>query len=138
MKIAIIDDQEEIQYSVSRILKKSKHKTFTFDGFEYDIIFTIKEEDIDLLIVDVMLSEEYSGIDLIKKLRKEGVHKPIILMTAYTTPSNMIEASKIGIKDILQKPFRSEDLLNLVNKYNNTDKCPTTLYLTAQIRMINH
>ena len=38
-------------------------------------------------------------------------------MTAYTTPTNMIEASKIGIKDILQKPFDEKQLLELVEKY---------------------
>ena len=43
-------------------------------------------------------------------------------MTAYTTPTNMIEASKIGIKDILQKPFDEAELMNLVDKYLHFSK----------------
>jgi len=120
VKIAIIDDQEEVRYSVSRTLKKVKYETFTFDGFEEDIENTIIDENIDLLIVDVMLSDDFSGIDLIKRFREGNIKQPVILMTAYTTPTNMIEASKIGIKDILQKPFTSEELKNMVAKYQST------------------
>jgi len=118
MKIAVIDDQEEIRYSVSRTLKRAKYDTVLFNGLEQYIASQIKEEHVNLLIIDVMLSEDFSGIDLIKNLRKNDIKLPVILMTAYTTPTNMIEASKIGIKDILQKPFTAEELKNLVKKYD--------------------
>ncbi len=118
MKVAIIDDQEEIRYSVSRILKKAKHKTFVFDGLEENIAEIVISENIDLLLIDIMLSEDFSGIDLIKNLREKDIKQPAILMTAYTTPTNMIEASKIGVKDILQKPFTSDELNSIVKKYD--------------------
>ena len=118
MKIIVIDDQEEIRYSVSRILKKVKHQVSSFSGLEDDIADILIEASADLFVVDVMLSETFSGIDLIKDLREKGLKQPIILMTAYTTPTNMIEASKIGIKDILQKPFTSDELKVFVDKYD--------------------
>ena len=68
MKIAIIDDQSEIRYSVSKILKRAGHDTLLLSGLEFDIIKQIKDSSIDLLIVDVMLSEDFSGIDLLKLL----------------------------------------------------------------------
>jgi len=122
MKIAVIDDQDEVRYSVSKTLKRAKYDTVLFDGLEHDIASQIKEENVNLLIVDIMLSEDFSGIDLIKNLRKSGVKLPVILMTAYTTPTNMIEASKIGIKDILQKPFTADELKNLVKKYDKKNE----------------
>lgn len=131
MKIAVIDDQKEVRYSVSRILKKDKHTVFTFDGFEENLSNTIIEECIDLLIIDVMLSDDFSGIDLIKNFRSENIKLPIILMTAYTTPTNMIEASKIGVKDILQKPFTLEALRKFVQKYNIAKS--ENIILTKQI-----
>jgi len=122
VKIAIIDDQDEIRYSVSKILKRVKYETVLFDGLEADIAVHIKEKQIHLLIIDIMLSDDFSGIDLIKKLRKNGIKLPVILMTAYTTSTNMIEASKIGIKDILQKPFTADALKNLVKKYDEKNE----------------
>ncbi len=119
MKIAIIDDQQEIRYSVSKILKQHDHTPLQFNGLEDSLDETLEEQGIELLIVDVMLSENFTGIELIKKFKNRGLNLPIILMTAYTTPSNMIEASKLGIKDILQKPFDQTQLIGLVNKYQN-------------------
>ncbi len=117
MKIAVIDDQKDIRYSVSKILKKDNHQTFLYSGLEVDVVKSIKENSVDLLIVDVMLSDTFSGIDLLKILRQNSFEQPAILMTAYTTPTNMIEASKIGIKDVLQKPFTKEELKKIVDKY---------------------
>ena len=122
MKIAIIDDQSEIRYSVSKILKRVGHDTLLLSGLEFDIIKQIKDNDIDLLVVDVMLSEDFSGIDLVKNLIRQGIKLPVILMTAYTTPTNMIEASKIGIKDILQKPFTPDELKEMIKKYDEKDE----------------
>ena len=122
MKIAIIDDQSEIRYSVSKILKRVGHDTLLLSGLEFDIIKQIKDNDIDLLVVDVMLSEDFSGIDLVKNLIRQGIKLPVILMTAYTTPTNMIEASKIGIKDILQKPFTPDELKEMIKKYDEKNE----------------
>ncbi len=127
MTIGIIDDQDEIRYSVSKILKRSKYNTILFNGLEDDIAKQINDRDINLLIVDVMLSEDFSGIDLVKNLREQGIKTPIILMTAYTTPTNMIEASKIGIKDILQKPFTANELKDTVKKYDEKNDSYTKL-----------
>lgn len=127
MTIGVIDDQNEIRYSVSKILKRAKYNTDLFNGLENDIVKQINEKEIKLLIVDVMLSEDFSGIDLIKSLREDGIKIPVILMTAYTTPTNMIEASKIGIKDILQKPFTPDDLKEVVKKYDDKNSSYTKL-----------
>ncbi len=131
MKIAIIDDQDEIRYSVSKILKRAKYDTLLFDGLEDDIAQQIKDEKINLLIVDVMLSDDFSGIDLVKILREKDINLPVILMTAYTTPTNMIEASKIGIKDILQKPFTADELKEVIKKYD--EKKDTYIKVKDQI-----
>jgi len=119
MKIAIIDDQQEIRYSVAKILQRNQHTPLQFNGEEFELSLMIEEQGVELLIVDVMLGENLTGIDLIKQFKKAGLNLPIILMTAYTTPTNMIEASKIGIKDILQKPFDESQLLELVEKYTH-------------------
>ena len=120
MKIAIIDDQSEIRYSVAKILQRYNHIPLQFNGEEFGLEVTFQEQGVELLIVDVMLSDNFTGIDLVKSFKKHGLKLPIILMTAYTTPSNMIEASKIGIKDILQKPFDEAQLMALVEKHVQT------------------
>ncbi len=122
MNIAIIDDQEDIQYAVEKILKKEGHTCYGFYGNEADLIDAFEVFDIDLVIIDMMLEYSLTGLDISKKLKEHDFHIPAIMITAYTTPSNMIEASKSGITDIIKKPFSSQDIIETVNKYKENTK----------------
>ncbi len=119
MNIAIIDDQEDIKYAVEKILKKDGHTCYGFKGNEDDLIDGLNVFEVELIILDMMLENGLSGIDIIEKIRKNSLNTPIIMITAYTTPSNMIKASKSGIIDIIQKPFSANDIIQTVNKYNS-------------------
>ncbi len=119
MNIAIIDDQEDIQYAIEKILKKEGHTCYGFYGNEKDLIDGFEVFDIDLVIIDMMLDDSLTGLDVLHKLREHNFKIPTIMITAYTTPSNMIEASKSGITDIIKKPFSSKDILEIVHKYKN-------------------
>lgn len=119
MNIAIIDDQDDIKYAIEKILKKDGHTCYGFCGNEDDLIEGLNVFDVNLIILDMMLEDGLSGIDVIENIRKNSLNIPIIMITAYTTPSNMIKASKIGIIDIIQKPFSASDIIQTVNKYNS-------------------
>ncbi|MBN2964942.1 sigma-54-dependent Fis family transcriptional regulator [Sulfurospirillum sp. T05] len=121
MRIAVIDDQPDIRYSVAKILKRHGHESIAFDGTEAELCETLSSQGIELLIVDVQLGVELSGIDIIRELKKTS-QMPIILMTAYTTAQNMIEASKLGVQNILKKPFDEEALMELVAPYEEHAK----------------
>jgi len=122
VNIAIIDDQEDIQYAVEKILKKEGHTCYGFYGNEADLIDAFEVFDIDLVIIDMMLENSLTGLDVSKNLKENGFHIPTIMITAYTTPSNMIEASKSGITDIIKKPFSSQDIIETVSKYKEDSK----------------
>lgn len=117
MKIAIIDDQDDIKYAIEKILKKDGHTCYGFCGDEEDLMEGIQIFDIELIILDMMLENDLTGLDVIKQIKDAKLNIPIIIITAYTTPSNMIEVSKAGIIDIIQKPFSATDIIQTVNKY---------------------
>lgn len=127
MKIAVIEDQDEIRFSVSKILKKEHHSVLELTGSEENIIATLEAFDMDLLILDVMLEANHNGIDILKKLQANSRDISVVIMTAYTTPENLIEASKLGVDDILQKPFQKKELLELLGKYNKKISVNKTL-----------
>lgn len=122
MTIVIIDDQEEIRYSLSKVLKREGYDTVEFAGDEEGIIDEIKRLKPSLAIVDVMLGENLSGIELSRSMQNAKLGIPIVLITAYTTPSNVIEASRVGVKEILQKPFDPEELRSIVHRYAKTGR----------------
>lgn len=125
MRIAVIDDQPDIRYSVTKILKRHGHEPIAFEGTEVELCQTLSTQGIELLVIDVQLGVELSGIDIVRELKK-SVQIPVILMTAYTTAQNMIEASKLGIQNILKKPFDEEMLMEMVEPYAVHTKEETT------------
>lgn len=122
MQIAIIDDQADIRYAVEKMLSKQGHTCYGFSGSEEDLLEGIDVFEIDLIILDMMLENSLTGIDVLEKIKKASYQIPTILITAYTTPSNLISASKSGIIDIIEKPFSTQDILEVVNKYKKEDK----------------
>lgn len=122
MNIAIIDDQEDIQYAVEKILKREGHTCYGFYGNEEDLIDAFKVFDIDLIIIDMMLEKSLTGLNVIQNLKEHNFNIPTVMITAYTTPSNLIEASKAGITDIIQKPFSAADIIEVVNRYRDDSK----------------
>lgn len=117
MNIAIIDDQDDIKYAIEKILKKDGHTCYGFFGNENDLIDGLKVFEVDLIILDMMLNDGLTGLDVIENIKNSNLDTPIIMITAYTTPSNMIKASKAGVIDIIQKPFSAKDIIETVNKY---------------------
>ncbi|MFH1138034.1 MAG: sigma-54 dependent transcriptional regulator [Pseudomonadota bacterium] len=58
----------------------------------------------DLILLDVRLPDE-NGLDVLKKLRAEGLDAPVIIITAYGSISEAVTAMKLGAFDFLGKPF---------------------------------
>jgi len=122
MNIVIIDDQADIRYAVEKMLSKKGHTCYGFCGNEEDLIEGIEVFDVDLIILDMMLEEPLTGLDVLERLKSASYNIPTILMTGYATASNIINATKFGIVDILEKPFSTTDILELVEKYQKKDQ----------------
>ena len=58
----------------------------------------------DLILLDVRLPDE-NGLDVLKRLRDEGMDIPVILITAYGSITDAVTAMKLGAFDFLTKPF---------------------------------
>lgn len=68
-------------------------------------------EKFDLLLSDINLQAELSGIDLLKQLRGQC---PVILMTGYGTLDTAVAAAREGAWDIISKPIKPQELLAMV------------------------
>lgn len=64
----------------------------------------------DLFILDVMLPGG-NGMDLCRKIRKEGIHTPVLMLTALGSVDNIVMGLDAGADDYLTKPFKIAELL---------------------------
>ena len=113
--IYIVDNDQNIREGY-RILLKSAD--FESKGFETAEAFlkNFHAEETELLLLDIHL-QGMNGFDLLKKLKKEDYHLPVIIITANNENENRVQALKYGVMAYLRKPIDSEALIDLI-KYN--------------------
>ncbi len=73
----------------------------------------LSENDYDLVLTDLAMPGE-SGIELARRIAGEYPNLPIVLVTGYDVPSSSAELQRMGIRGILRKPFRLEQLSDLI------------------------
>ena len=113
MRILIVEDE--------LILCKQLHDYLEAKGFAVDMAnngqdgyFMGKEYPVDMAVVDIGLPD-FSGIELIKKLRKDKIKYPILILTARSRWQEKVEGLEAGADDYLVKPFHYEELLARIN-----------------------
>ena len=106
-RILIIDDEEVILDSCTRILKSGAYKLATaMNGLlGLDLV---KEFHPDLIYVDLKMPG-ISGIEVIEKIRDIDPTIVVIVITGFATVSSAVEAMKNGAYDFLPKPFTPDE-----------------------------
>ncbi len=113
MRILIVEDEQLLCEQI---------RSFIADkGFAVDIANTAsdglylgEEFPIDAAIIDLGLPD-FSGMELIRRLRKAGVTFPILILTARSRWQEKVEALESGADDYLVKPFHFEELMARLN-----------------------
>lgn len=113
-KVLLIDDDESLSKVLSFQLRQMELQvTAAFDGATGMQFF--KEKQFDIVITDLQLPD-INGMELIEKIRALDRNVVIIIITAYGTIENAIEAVKMGADDYLTKPFGKETLSFVIEK----------------------
>jgi len=112
-KILIIDDEKDICFLISEILKDEKYITYSSTNSN-DAINKFQTLNPDLIILDVWLSNsKLDGIQLLKEFKKLKPTIPVIIISGHGTVDLAVNAIKSGAYDFLEKPFNSDKLIIL-------------------------
>ncbi|SNT02292.1 DNA-binding transcriptional response regulator, NtrC family, contains REC, AAA-type ATPase, and a Fis-type DNA-binding domains [Granulicella rosea] len=108
-RLLIIDDEEAIRESLETLL--------TLEGFEVTLapegrtgLELLSRNIYDLLLLDLALPGE-SGIDLLPRIVAMQPQLPVIMITAFGTVGNVVDAIRAGAENFVQKPWDNEKLL---------------------------
>jgi two-component system OmpR family response regulator len=79
---------------------------------------TVKEQKFDLILLDLAMPE-FSGVDVVNSLEKEGILSTnnVVIFTASSDPIIIDGLKKSGVKEILKKPISIDDLTSFIDKY---------------------
>ncbi len=113
-KMLIIDDEE--------IVLKSCRKIFEAEGFE--VITTanpqeglklVSEKTFDVILCDWMMPG-FDGMDVVEEIDKASPNSAVVMISGYPSVGRATEAMKRGAMDYLPKPFRPEEIIEVVKK----------------------
>lgn len=107
-KILIVEDEENIREVLARSLAEKGFTIKTAPDSE-TAITDIQNREYDLVLTDLRLPGK-SGLDLLDHIKKNTHDTAVILMTAYGSVENAVEAMKRGADDYVVKPFRLEEV----------------------------
>jgi DNA-binding NtrC family response regulator len=108
-RILVIDDEAAIRESLEVLLKLEGYTTrMAGDGVEG--LRILDQESFDLMLLDLALPGQ-SGLELLPQFKERYPDLPIIMITAYGTVDNVVEAIRAGAENFIQKPWDNEKLL---------------------------
>ncbi|MFT3828633.1 MAG: sigma-54 dependent transcriptional regulator [Opitutaceae bacterium] len=107
--ILIIDDDEEIRYSLGRVLSARQYRIVEAGSGEEGIAIAKKGAP-DLVFLDIRMGG-MNGIETLQHLRAAHPQLLVVLMTAFGTAQTAIEAMKFGAFDYVMKPFDADKVL---------------------------
>ena len=113
-KILIVDDEPNIVMSLEYTFKKNNFEVFIArDGQE--ALDILEKTFPDVIILDVYLKNNSTGIDAAKKIREMGINTPIIFTTGNSYNDTTKLVKDISFCSVLNKPVDFDTLLDLIN-----------------------
>jgi DNA-binding NtrC family response regulator len=107
--ILVIDDEGGIRESLEVLLSLEGYSVKTVPDGEQGLR-TLEMENFDLVLLDLALPGQ-SGLDLLPQIKERQPETPVIMITAYGTVDNVVEAIRAGAENFVQKPWDNEKLL---------------------------
>lgn len=113
-KILLVEDDESLAASLQRALEVTGYAVQAAHGADQGLA-RAQQEDFDVVVTDLQMPGS-SGLKVVETLHSTRPRLPVILMTAHHTSEVAITATKLGAYEYLVKPFKTPELLDLVEK----------------------
>lgn len=112
--VLVVEDEKIVRVSLADALKAEGYTVLPVaDGGQ--AVAALEEADFSLVITDIRLPE-VSGVDVLRKCLSETPSTPVIMMTAFGSIKDAVEAMRLGAFDYITKPFDLDEMLLTVAK----------------------
>ncbi len=115
--VMVVDDSLTVRRVTQRLLERNGYRTILAkDGV--DAMRELEEHIPDIMLVDIEMPR-MDGYDLTRNVRsnKATRHIPIIMITSRTAEKHRRVAIELGVNEYLGKPYREDELLDLIHRY---------------------
>lgn len=110
--ISIVDDDDDVRVSLDSLLRSYGFTIQLFDSAE-EFMASGQAVDTDCLISDIQMPG-MSGLGMFERLVSQGIHIPVIFITASVDQATKLAAQRLGATGYLMKPFDGAPLLAFI------------------------
>jgi len=107
-RILVVDDENSLRELLTILLQR--------EGYQVDqaadgaaAFSMIQETTYDLVISDIQMPK-MTGIDLLRQLRAQDIDVTVMMITAFSSTEEAVEAMKLGAYDYITKPFKNDEI----------------------------
>ncbi len=110
--ILVVDDEQVMREILEALLRPAGYAVRLAETGEQGIKI-VDREPIDLAVVDVMLPD-MSGLKVLERIKRIDPEITVVMLTAYASVNTAVASLKLGAFDYVNKPFRNDEVLNLI------------------------
>lgn len=115
VKMLVIDDDAAICGFCETALSRISNLTVTSESRPKTAMKLCESGKFDIVLSDLNMGD-ISGVDILKRVKENNPHTPVIIMTGYPSLDNSVECLRLGAADYVLKPLLLEDLLTTVTR----------------------
>lgn len=113
MKVLLVDDEIQLTSALKVILTKNNYSVDCANDGETGLDMALTGI-YDVIVLDVMMPK-MNGFEVVEELRKSKTSTPIIMLSAKTEATDIVEGLNLGADDYLSKPFNTNELIARIN-----------------------
>ena len=114
-RILIAEDEVDLLHGLGRTIAMEIDCDIQLVQNGRDALEIIQRQPVDLLLTDIRMPD-MDGMELLKRTRAVDPYITVVIMTAYGTIEQAVEAIKGGAYDFITKPFEEQQMLHLLAK----------------------
>jgi two-component system response regulator PilR (NtrC family) len=111
-QILVVDDERSMRDFLKILLTKEGHQVATAQNGETGLEF-LQNNNCDLVITDIRMPG-MSGLELLEAIKEEQPDLPVIMITAFASPNDAVQAMKFGAFDYISKPFNVDEIKSVI------------------------
>ncbi len=115
-KVLIVDDDPGVVAYLSRVLTLAEHSVVKAVDGETGLA-AAADPEIKLIVSDLNMPGDLSGVDFIRKIRQERPDCPVVVVSGYPSETSLAQCREMGVTDFLTKPFELGFIRGLLDRF---------------------
>lgn len=121
-EILIVDDETDIRTLIQGILEDEGYKTRQAENAK-QVFEQLQASPVNLIVLDVWLqNSEFDGLDILEQVKATYPHIPVLMISGHGTIETAVKAIKHGAYDFIEKPFKTDRLLLMIERALETTR----------------